>query len=123
MPGQDAAEEIERINEGLGFEGRVAGADDQAEDRRVDDHQQQGVEKGPEEPEDGAPVPRLELPDDQVLDQDPVLVELLEVSKNTGHVPLPRRSPSSRACIHPYPRKPTGAQELLEKAHRTGTRP
>ena len=97
-PGQDPAEKEEGVEPGRIADGRVARPEDEPEDDRIDDHQEERIEERPEETEDRPPVAGLELPADQVLDEDPVLVDFLEVPDEPTHAASPRRSAAPRAC-------------------------
>ena len=77
-PGQDAVEQEQGVELGAGEAGHAAAADDEAEDHRVDQHQQQRVEQAPEEAEHGAAVARLQLPRDQGEDQLAVAEDFLQ---------------------------------------------
>ena len=96
----------------------VARPEDEAEDDRIDDHQEERVDERPEEAEDRPSVAGLELPADQVLDENPVLVDFLEVSYEPTHAASPRRRGALRACPAPRRRagraaRPRGAAPLM----------
>ncbi len=100
-PGQDPAEEEQGVKPGGALEGRVPGLDDEPEDDGIDDHQEERVEERPEEAENGPPIAGLELPADQVLDEDPVVPHAFQVRDNAHSAVLPEKMASASEVYLP----------------------
>jgi hypothetical protein len=60
---------------------KLASRQDQAQHGRIDDHEQERIEKRPKESQDGAAVAGFQLPSDQALDEDAVAEKLAEIGK------------------------------------------
>jgi hypothetical protein len=84
-PGQHSTEEEKGIFPWTPPKSGISGADDEAKNDGVDDHQQKRVEEGPEKTEHSPPVTGFEFTADEILDENPVLVQSFEVPKKSEH--------------------------------------
>ena len=102
-PGQEPGEEEDRVP--LHRHPEVDG-----EHEGVHQHQEQRVQERPEEAEEGAAVPRAELPQDQRPDQRAVPVQMVEVSRPCRSTRPPGPPVSSAGASRPArPRGSAGA--------------